>query len=119
MKEKTFNNYTKFILDQAKGVRDLKRVEYATEEDRLSNFRKAAAIQGVSVPMAIRGMMAKHTVSIYDMIENEFGYAKKKPSPQDLSLWEEKIVDQINYLLLLYAAVVEFKVFPSEHAEDA
>lgn len=119
MNEKSFNNYAKFILDQAKGVRDIKKTEYAAEKDRLSNFRKAAAIQGVSVPIAIRGMMVKHTVSIYDLIEGEFGSDSSLRNSYDLTLWEEKIVDQINYLLLLYSAVVESKVYNSEGKKNA
>ena len=43
-------------------------------------------------------MMCKHTVSVYDLIrENERG----KNIPE--ALWEEKIGDSINYLLLLTA----------------
>ena len=44
-------------------------------------------------------MMAKHTVSVYDMI----GTGEDYP----LDLWEEKIKDSINYLFLLWALVQE------------
>ena len=46
--------------------------------------------------------MAKHTVSVYDMIR---GLEEGKSYP--LELWDEKIGDSINYLLLLAAAVRE------------
>lgn len=75
-----------------------KAAEYATE-DRLHNFRVAAGLQGVSLRRALGGMMAKHTISIYDMIENDVVGSKL--------LWEEKITDHINYLLLLRAIVEE------------
>ena len=47
---------------------------------------------------ALGGMMVKHTTSVYDMI------ASGKEYP--LSLWNEKITDHINYLLLLKTTVV-------------
>lgn len=43
--------------------------------------------------------MAKHTVSVYDMIRSGKDYP--------LDLWEEKIKDSINYLLLLWALIQE------------
>ena len=42
-------------------------------------------------------MMAKHTVSIYDMCNS----GQKYP----IELWNEKITDHINYLLLLRAII--------------
>jgi hypothetical protein len=71
-----------------------KAEEYAPE-DRLSNFRTAAELQGVTMPQALAGMMAKHTVSIYDMIGSDKDYT--------LEQWFEKITDHINYLILLRA----------------
>lgn len=77
---------------------DDKAVEYATE-DRLHNFKVAAALQGVSPRQALAGMMAKHTVSVYDMcMSNDF---------QTINQWTEKITDHINYLILLKALVIE------------
>lgn len=51
------------------------------------------------MPQAISGMMAKHTVSIYDMVESG--------KPFELAQWDEKITDHICYLILLRAALVE------------
>ena len=62
--------------------------EYTTA-DRLHNFRVAATMQGITPAQALAGMMAKHTVSIYDMCNSE--------------------TDHINYLLLLAAAVRDEK----------
>lgn len=75
-----------------------KAKEYATE-DRLHNFKNAAGMMGCDPKEALAGMMAKHTISVYDMCRSGQTY----PMP----LWEEKITDHINYLLLLKAAVVE------------
>lgn len=76
-----------------------KNAEYATDGDRLHNFKVAAAVQGITPVQALGGMMAKHTVSVYDMI----GTGKEYPLP----LWEEKIKDSINYHHLLWALIQE------------
>lgn len=72
--------------------------EYATN-DRLHNFKKAAHLEGRTVEQALSGMLAKHTVSIYDMVE------RGKTFP--IAVWDEKIVDHLNYLILLRALVIE------------
>ena len=75
-----------------------KASEYATE-DRLHNFKVAAALEGKTPEQALAGMMAKHTVSVYDMAESGQSYP--------IELWQEKITDHINYLFLLNAIVRE------------
>lgn len=87
---------------QIKRIRDVlvvKAAEYATD-DRLANFKTAANLRGCSVPQAISGMMVKHTVSIFSMTESQ---------DQDfiMEVWDEKITDHINYLILLRAALAE------------
>lgn len=89
------------VTEQINRCRDLlvvKAAEYAPE-DRLMNFKKAAATQGVTLKQALAGMMAKHTISLYDMIWSGEEY--------DMEKWEEKITDHINYLLLLNAILEE------------
>lgn len=90
------------ILDaQIKRVQDVlgvKRAEYATT-DVLSNFKKAAQLRHCSLPQAVLGMMAKHTVSVFDMVESGREYP--------IEVWDEKITDHINYLILLRASLVE------------
>lgn len=74
-----------------------KAEEYATV-DRLHNFRVAAALRGTDMKAALGGMMVKHTTSIYDMIES--------PEAFPMDLWDEKITDHLNYLLLLKAVLM-------------
>lgn len=76
-----------------------KSKEYSSQEDKLHNFKNAAGLQGVTQIQALSGMMAKHTISIYDMCMSDKAFP--------VELWEEKITDSINYLLLLKAAVIE------------
>ena len=94
----TFDALTKEQIDRSLAGLLSKSDEYATE-DRLHNFRTAAAMQGLTDKQALAGMMAKHTVSVYDMCWSGEDYP--------LALWEEKITDSINYLLLLNAMVRE------------
>jgi hypothetical protein len=73
--------------------------EYADDQDRLRNFKIAAGLQGSTPRQALGGMLAKHLVSIFDLI-NEVECA---PTP----VWDEKLTDAMNYLLLLRAITVE------------
>ena len=90
-----------------------KAEEYSKDEDRLHNFKVAAKLQGVNLITALAGMMAKHTVSVYDLV--------KKTEEDDWSssnMWEEKIGDSINYLFLLEAAVKELYSHTLAQAEN-
>lgn len=93
-----FNHIVKDLLNECEDTLLHKAAEYATE-DRLHNFRVAAELQGVSMQEALAGMMAKHTVSIYDLCNGDF--------TPDRGLWDEKLTDHINYLLLLKAVFEE------------
>lgn len=75
-----------------------KNKEYSFGRDRLHSFKIAATLEGISPKEALAGMMAKHTVSIYDMC---------KGGSHSIAKWDEKITDHINYLLLLKAMIVE------------
>ena len=92
--EKIINNQMSMIHDAL----CVKQKEYATE-DRLHNFRVASGLRGCTMEQALGGMLSKHTVSIYDMIESGEEYLLDK--------WDEKINDHIIYLLLLRAIVEE------------
>lgn len=95
-------DFIRVVDEQLTMCRELlvvKGKEYdADTEDRLHSFKVAAEMQHVTPMQALAGMMAKHTVSIYDMCaENNTNIAK----------WDEKITDSINYLLLLRSLVRE------------
>lgn len=72
--------------------------------DPLHNFHQAAKLKGETTLKAIGGMMAKHTVSIYDLINQ----ASEDYIPEEV--WFEKIQDHLNYLLFLWAAVEETEI---------
>ena len=76
-----------------------KSKEYASDGDKLYNFKRTAAMLDCSSEEALLGMLAKHLVSIIDMVQNK--------READYKLWDEKIGDAINYLILLEAIIRE------------
>lgn len=90
-------------LDRSSRLLIEKNAGYSPAADKLAAFKTAADLQGISVKDALAGMMAKHTVSVYDMCRSGMSY--------DLDVWNEKITDHINYLLLLRAIVEEEQPF--------
>ena len=99
MDNKTFNE---IIDERIKLSRDglvKKAEEYAGPVDRLHNFKRAGDGRGTNRSVALAGMMNKHTVSVYDMIDSGKAYPEE--------VWDEKIGDHLNYLLLLRATIVE------------
>ena len=99
MTSEVFNQHLQHMQEVTIDTLMNKAKEYATDGDRLHNFKVAADVQGISPTAALAGMMAKHTVSVYDMI----GTGEVYP----MELWEEKIKDNINYLFLLWALLHE------------
>ena len=100
MKNEQFSKIVKAQLIQVEKTLISKGSEYATEADRLHNFKQAAALQKLTPRDALGGMMIKHTVSIYDMIGDESG-------AHSMEKWNEKITDHITYLVLLKAVIEE------------
>ena len=97
----THKEFEVVLEAQIQRLRDVlinKTAEYATD-DQLHNFRKTAHLRGCTMPQAVAGMMAKHTVSIYDMVSNGDIFSEET--------WDEKITDHIIYLILLKATLKE------------
>jgi len=99
MNAERFENIVNQQLDICKNILCNKAKEYADDNDRLHNFKNAAGMMGCNPKEALAGMMAKHTISIYDMCRDGRQHS--------MDIWQEKITDHINYLLLLKAIVVE------------
>ena len=101
MTQQTFENIMHDQITRCTSTLTTKRQEYAPDVDVLHNFKSAAGLLGCPPREALAGMMLKHTVSLYDMCrENEC---------RDIAVWEEKITDHMNYLILLAACVAEEK----------
>lgn len=94
-----FNKVIEEQIDRCKDILCVKAEEYADNDDRLHNFKCAAGLQNCDPKEALLGMMTKHTVSISDMCRDG--------KVHDIDIWNEKITDTMNYLLLLKGLVVE------------
>lgn len=97
MKTQQFNEIIHEQISRSLDLLVVKAKEYGPE-DRLHNFKVAAVLQGETPVQALQGMLAKHTVSINDLC---------RTGSRDLNIWNEKITDSINYLLLLRALIEE------------
>lgn len=99
MTHEDFQEILEDQLTRLKGVLSAKEKEYSSSDDQLHNFIVAAELQGITPKEALAGMMAKHTVSIFDMVRSDNDYTFVK--------WDEKITDHIIYCILLRACVLE------------
>ena len=99
MNQKVFNEIVRNQIEKCVDTLGVKATEYAEDSDRLHNFKNAAGMMGCDPKEALAGMMAKHTISVYDMCRSGKSYP--------IELWNEKITDHINYLLLLRGLVEE------------
>lgn len=93
MKTQDFNDLVDEQFNICKAILETKGKEYAPDEgDRLSAFKTASSVLHCTPIQALGGQMSKHTISLFEMIENNC---------TDKDLWLEKLTDQINYLFLL------------------
>lgn len=102
MTSEDFNLVFEDTIQQCRDILCGKGKEYARGGNRLSNFVTAGFLQNETTVKALGGMMSKHTVSIFDYINDHEKGMKRK-----ISQWDEKIIDHINYLLLLRAALID------------
>lgn len=98
-----FNEIVKARLEKCMAVLNVKSIEYSRQEDRLSNFKMAAKFESEEPEMALRGMLTKHIVSVYNIVD-DIEFDDVLPSKELLG---EKIIDCINYLMLLEALIEE------------
>lgn len=101
MTQEEFNEQYDYIIGKSRDMLCRKAEEYATDNDRMHNFNVAAAVMGCLPIEALAGMMSKHTVSVYDLVHRRVQAEQSVPR----ETWEEKIIDHINYLVLLWAMV--------------
>lgn len=99
MNAEEFDKLFEEVVDHMRQTLVVKAKEYASNKDRLHNFRVAAAFTGETPEQALWGMNVKHLVSISDMVKSGNIYSQ--------DVWDEKIGDALNYLVLLRALVVE------------
>lgn len=99
MKAHEFELIFEYIVGRSREVLVAKRGEYAADDNVFSNFEAAAGLLRSSQPEALWGMLVKHIVSINDMVQSQDYYPPE--------VWDEKIGDSINYLILLRAMMAD------------
>ena len=102
MTPKQFEKVTNDTFKKCDKVLNSKNLDYSRNNDKLHNFKVAGAARNQPPEYALGGMMLKHTISIYDYIDDTL-----EEKHHSLAEWDEKIVDHINYLLLLRGFIVE------------
>lgn len=96
---KRFNQVFTETMKTCAGILVRKEGEYAVKADRLIQFNHLAEFRGQKPRQILGGMMLKHTDAVYNLID--------RPECASLDAWDEKIIDHINYLILLRAVVIE------------
>jgi hypothetical protein len=86
MNSDNFGDVLEEQFERTRKVLGGKAAEYATDDDRLHNFKVAAALRGCTLREAVTGMMVKHTVSVYDMAELDMEFP--------MEMWDEKITER-------------------------
>ena len=102
MLQEEFNNIVTNQMKKCWETLFNKGNEYSVQGDRLSHFKKAAAVMDSTPEAALFGMLSKHLISLSDMCMD------KRKHPKEV--WSEKITDSINYLLILAAIVEEEQI---------
>lgn len=97
-------DFTKLVDARCASIQTIltsKAKEYASDVDRLHNFKYAGERLRCTPEKALIGMMEKHSVSVIDMVNDceKYNYSH--------AYIEEKIGDHINYLVLLEALLKE------------
>lgn len=102
MTDDEFGKILDWRLARVREVLGLKAAEYATDADRLHNFKRSAAVMGRTRFEACVAFMTKHVTSVYDLVDKK---ARGEHVSDDLVA--EKVGDAINYLILLEALFYE------------
>jgi len=102
MDNRRFNNIVKKQMVTCEETLTKKGKEYSMDEDRLGQFYKASLISGLTPMQCLSLMMVKHSTSIHDLIQRDSNNIQAS-----IEVWEEKITDNINYLFLLKALMIE------------
>lgn len=93
METSEFNKVIESQLTRISEVLCKKAKEYNLGEDRLAAFKRAAELSEETPEQALFGFMLKHIISVTDMINSKQAYPE--------AIWNEKITDLCNYLILL------------------
>lgn len=122
MNVEKFNKMLEERIEKTRQVLNSKNKEYASNSDKLHNFKRAGDMLRQTPEQALVGMWTKHIISILDIVD-QIDTANRPRIPADYTLEEftkylkakkltiatveEKIGDAVNYLILLEALIKE------------
>lgn len=92
-------------IDRMRAVLASKAVEYASNEERLYNFKSAEGLDDRHPAQVCWGYLLKHLLSVRRLSD-----ATASGSSVPLEVIDEKIGDAVNYLVLLEAILKEGRV---------
>jgi len=101
MNDKCFQKIVNQRIEKTKQTLLAKADEYA-RGDRLSNFKKIAALTDSTPETACLGLVAKHIVALFDFTND-----LEQGTLQSQERWDEKIGDIVAYMVLMDALVQE------------
>lgn len=105
----TTDRFNEIVEQETQRIKDVlikKQAEYNLDTtDRLSHFKEAAAMvgHGTSPERTLYFYMLKHLKSIDDMVFSDDKYSRE--------LWQEKMTDVHNYLILLLGLLEDDNMF--------
>jgi len=102
MKVDDFEIFLAGIIQKITGTLNSKSNDYSYNSDKLFNFQLQSKIDGITPIEALRGNHLKHRASICQGLD-ELQKGKMRP----YKWWQEKIIDSINYHILLLALIKE------------
>lgn len=111
MDAKKFEKLCKELLDESQNTLFWKSHEYASDEDRLANFRQPSSMMNCSPAEVCLMYQMKHISSIAKMAkESSKGILPTK------ELLQEKCKDMVNYTLIFYTIMSE--MIESQETEE-
>lgn len=102
MDAKKFEKICKDLLGEAQNTLFWKSQEYATDTDRLANFRQPSSLLNMSPAEVCFAYQMKHVASLAKIAK---GSSNGELPTKEMLM--EKCQDNINYTMLFYAAIME------------
>lgn len=98
-----FDEILEARIIKTRTVLGAKAGEYASERDRLHNFKRSAGVTGETPAQVCVGFFVKHLTSVLDIVD---AHARTGAAPAP-AVVDEKFGDAVNYLVLLEAILAE------------
>lgn len=100
MKHEIFDKFLEEeVIAKIRSVLSSKSADYSKGDDKLYNFKLAAEMDGDTPIQSLRGMHLKHRASIRQGLDE----IMCGEQPRSYDWWVEKIIDDVNYDILLLA----------------